>query len=280
MESTNLNNNHLRQIWNERADQHFAGKMCQTVDQFSKLYNESWWRYIEPHLSEIKNGRILEAGCGTGRWAERLVPMGFEMVLSDLSPKMLEYAKELAEQRGIADKLSFAELDICDLHALRNSSFDMVISTGEPLTSCSDPKKAISEYSRVLRPGGYLICDAGNRYRKAFDLFQRKAFDQVIKVLETGDYVSESGLTQHLLGPEEFVDLLKVHKMEVLHLAAITPMFSFPPDRDLKAALEHEHIFHDMLEISQTYAEQPGIVHMSSRLIAVARKPELYGTVH
>jgi len=43
----------------------------------------------------------------------------------------------------------------------------------------------------------------------------------------------------------------------------------------LKNALEHESIFRDMLEISKTYAERPGIVNLSSRLLAVARKPKL-----
>ena len=275
MKRTSINNNHLRKIWDQRADMHFARKMCKTEDKCSKLYDKSWWSYIEPHLSKIKNGRILEAGCGTGRWAERLAPMGFEMVLSDLSPKMLHYAQDYAEQHGFADKLSFEELDICDMHSLLNNSFDMVLSTGEPLTMCANPEKAISELCRVVRPGGYLICDAGNRYRKVFDLSHRKEFDQILKVLETGNYVPENGLTQHLLGPEELVEILKANKMEVHNLAGITPMFSFPPDSELKDALEHESIFRDMLEISETYAERPGIVNLSSRLLAVARKPKL-----
>lgn len=268
-----MNNDHLREIWDQRADMHSARKLCKTPDQFSTLYDESWWQYIEPLLSEIKHGRILEAGCGTGRWADRLAPMGFEMVLSDISSKMLRNARDFAEKWGFADKLSFEELDICDMHSLGNSSFDMVISTGEPLTLCANPEKAVSEFCRVVRPGGYVLCDAGNRYRKVSDLVHKKAFDQIITVLETGDYVAENGLTLHLLGPGELVDLFKANKMEVCNLAGITPMFSFPPDKELKNALDHEYIFRDMLEISQKYAEHPGIVHLSSRLLVVARKP-------
>ena len=169
--------------------------------------------------------------------------------------------------------MSFEELDICDMHSLRNGSFDMVISTGEPLTLCADPEKAVSEFSRLIRPGGYILCDAANRYRKTFDFFQRKAFDQIIKVLETGDYLAESGLTHHLLGPRELVDLVKANKMEVHNLAGITPMFGFPPDTEMKEALEDDGIFRDMVEIGQKYAEHPGIVNLSSRLLVVARKP-------
>lgn len=268
-----MNNDHLRKIWDQRADIHFAKKTSKTPDLFSELYNESWWQYIEPHLSKIKNGRILEAGCGLGRWAERLAPMGFDMVLSDISPKMLQKSRQLAEQGGFAEKLSFKELDVCDMHSLRNSSFDMVISTGESLTLCADPQKAVREFCRVVRPGGIVICDAGNRYRKVLDLFNKKAFSQIIKILETGDHVSKNGLTSHLLGPGELVDMFKENTMELLNLAGITPLFNFPPESELKAALDHEDIFRDMRKISQKHAEHPGVVNISSRLLVVARKP-------
>ena len=37
-----MNNNHLRKIWDQRAEVHFARKMCKTEDKCSKLYDESW----------------------------------------------------------------------------------------------------------------------------------------------------------------------------------------------------------------------------------------------
>ncbi len=268
-----MKNDHLRNVWDQRADIHFAKKLSNSPDLFSELYNESWWGYIETLLSEIKNGRILEAGCGPGRWAERLAPMDFDMVLSDISPKMLQNARQFAEQGGFADKLSFEELDVCDMHSLRNDSFDMVISTGESVTLCADPQKAVREFCRVVRPGGIVICDAGNRYRKMLDLFNGKDFSQIIEVLETGEYISENGLTSHLLGPGEFVDLFKENKMEVLNLAGVTPLFNFPPESELKSSLEREDVFRDMCKISQKHAELPGVVNISSRLLAVVRKP-------
>jgi len=38
------------------------------------------------------------------------------------------------------------------------------------------------------------------------------------KVLETGDYVAESGLTQPLIGSGKLADLLKANKMDVHNL--------------------------------------------------------------
>ena len=94
-----------------------------------------------------------------------------------------------------------------------------------------------------------------------------------MKVLETGKYTGESELTHHLLGVEELAKLFETNQMEVCHIAGITPLYSFPPHGDLKGALDKEKVFCSMLEISKDHAERPGITHLSSRLLAVARKP-------
>jgi len=269
-----MENKTLRDIWNRRAEVHAARKGCRAEDAMSKLYDESWWGHIWPLLAYITGGRILEAGCGTGRWAERLASMGFSVVLSDISPNMLTKAREYAEEHGFVDNLRFEEVDVCDLSVFESGTFDMVISTGEPITMCSDPKKAISEYCRVVRPGGYVLCDAGNRYRKAFELFREKRGNQILNVLATGEYEGKEGLLHHLLGPCELRAAFEEQGMECCTLAGITPMFGFPPDAEQKAALEDKATSQAMVAIAQDYAECPEIVNLSSRLLAVARKPE------
>jgi len=268
-----MNNTKIRKIWNQRAAIHATKKESQAQDAISKLYNESWWRYIQPFLPEFGQGRILEAGCGTGRWAELLVPMGFDLVLSDISPNMLTKAKTYAEKKGVVKGICFEELDVCDLNSLQSESFDMVISTGEPINICSDPQQAISEFCRVVRPGGYVICDSGNKYRKAYDNFRLSPSEQVIEILETGEYKLEDGTINHLLGPSELTEIFTTQKMKILTLAGIMPMFSFPPDKHLTKALEDEATYQAMVTISEKYAQRPEVVSLSSRLLIVAQKP-------
>ena len=269
----NMDNTSLRDIWNRRAEVHAARKGCKTQDRMSELYDASWWGYIEPLLAHISGGRVLEAGCGTGRWAERLAPMGFEVVMSDFSPNMLKKAREYAEEHGFAERVRFEERDVCDLHGFESASFDMVLSTGEPITICSDPKKAISEYCRVVRPGGHVLCDAGNRYRRAFELFGQGRGGEIEEVLATGECRGHGGLPMHLLGPGELRTVFENEGMEVLSVAGITPMFGFPPDGGSKAALEDEKTLQAMEVIARDYAERPEIVAQSSRILAVARRP-------
>lgn len=267
----------LREVWDKRAEIHAAGKMRQTQDRFTDLYNHAWWTYINKCLPEKPAWKILEAGCGTSRWAERLAHLGFEVVLSDISPVMLQKAREYAEEKGFAENLSFEELDVCDMHSLENGEFHMVVSTGEAVTLCGAPDEAISEFCRVTRPGGYVLCDAGNRYRQAYDFFQKGEFDRIMPVLKTGYYELKDGLGHYLLGPTELKNSLEKQGMEILHLAGITPFFSFPPDSEQKKRLRRDAFYTDMQKFESDYAEHPDILSLSSRLLAVARKPEAPG---
>ncbi|MEF2146044.1 MAG: class I SAM-dependent methyltransferase [Desulfovibrionaceae bacterium] len=268
-----MRNDDIREIWNKRAKIHAAQKCCKAQNVVGQLYHDSWWHYINPLLSEIPNGRILEAGCGTGRWAEHLAPRGFTLVMSDLSPAMLVKAKEYAEENGFVEHIDFKELDVCDLHSLEDNSFDMVISTGEPISICSDPRKAISEYCRVVRPGGFVLCDAGNKYRKAFDSFQAHPAQRFLHILETGDYASQSGMELHMLGPSELTAIFEEYGLTIKTMAGITPMGTFPACTHYENAVKDSAIRNELYELQRLYGEKPEIVALSSRILAVAQKP-------
>lgn len=64
--------------------------------------------------------KILDAGCGTGRFAKPLQVLGFEVVGIDISAKMLERAKEKGARNLLLS-------DICFL-PFSDSSFDATIS--------------------------------------------------------------------------------------------------------------------------------------------------------
>jgi SAM-dependent methyltransferase len=96
--------------------------------------------------------RILEVGCGTGNNVWYLAREGFAMSAIDASPEAISYARNrLTEDNLTADlRVSdFTELPFSD------STFDLVFDRCS-LTNCglSFARKAVSEVSRVLVPGG------------------------------------------------------------------------------------------------------------------------------
>jgi ubiquinone/menaquinone biosynthesis C-methylase UbiE len=98
------------------------------------------------------HGEVLEVAIGTGR-NFAFYPEGVRLTGIDLSPAMLEIARERARELGMdadlregdAQQLPFAD-----------ASFDTVVCT---LSLCNipDDRKAVAEMKRVLRPGGQLL---------------------------------------------------------------------------------------------------------------------------
>ena len=100
-------------------------------------------------LDALPPGRALDAACGTGRHAARLVAAGHTVIGVDQSPPMLD----LARQR--APDAEFREARLSEIPA-NDASFDLVVC-GLALAHVSDLDGTIAELSRVLRSGGRLI---------------------------------------------------------------------------------------------------------------------------
>jgi SAM-dependent methyltransferase len=95
-----------REHWDRQAPIYASDEGHRRFDRFLDLYEAGCWRYIEPVLPDIDAGTILEAGCGTARWMMRLAPMGYRMMLSDLSPEMIRRAREKVQRLGLSDHVA------------------------------------------------------------------------------------------------------------------------------------------------------------------------------
>lgn len=103
-------------------------------------------------LPDVKNRRVLDAGCGPGIYSEWLIKHGAEVVAVDASPKMVELARR---RLGGAAEVRQADLSK-PLDFLCDSSFDVVLSP-LVLEYVEDWRSAFAEFYRVLRAGGHFI---------------------------------------------------------------------------------------------------------------------------
>ena len=108
------------------------------------------------NLCRLDGGKhILDVGCGAGKTACYLAKKhGCQVTAVDISPRMIEWAKETAVREGVADKIEFK---VADAQALpfEDATFDGLISESV-LTFVPDRKQAIQEFIRVIKPGGHL----------------------------------------------------------------------------------------------------------------------------
>ena len=113
-------------------------------------------------LAELKPGRLLEVGCGTGAFAERCASeLGCEVIALDASPEMVAATRA----RGI-------DAVVGDVQHLPfdDAEFDGAIAAWM-LYHVPDRNLAIGELARVLRPDGRLIAITTGREHLA-DLWQ------------------------------------------------------------------------------------------------------------
>ena len=106
--------------------------------------------------------RVLELGCGPGSfWSANRdrVPSGWAVMLSDLSPGMVQTARERIA--GVNAGFSFAVLDAGAI-PFRDRSFDAVVAN-YMLYHVPDLDGALREVSRVLVTGGRLYASTNGR---------------------------------------------------------------------------------------------------------------------
>jgi ubiquinone/menaquinone biosynthesis C-methylase UbiE len=88
-------------------------------------------------------------------------------VWANISPYMLQRAREVARRMRTQDAIEFVEADVTALQ-FDDASFDLCV-TYNGLHCLLDPRAALAELTRVLRPGGTLrgtSCVTGRGARK------------------------------------------------------------------------------------------------------------------
>jgi SAM-dependent methyltransferase len=120
--------------------------------EHSERFQSPAMRRTREILCAGARGETLEVAVGTGRNLPYYPPQ-VRLTAIDLSPQMLDRARERAEELGRAAR--FLEGDAQEL-AFPDRTFDTVLCT---LAMCSvpDQRRALAEMYRVLVPGGRLL---------------------------------------------------------------------------------------------------------------------------
>jgi phosphatidylethanolamine/phosphatidyl-N-methylethanolamine N-methyltransferase len=128
--------------------------------RWAPVYDNTFGRFASEgrkHAVEIINqskGRVLEVGVGTGL-SLPAYKRQLEIVGIDLSPEMLEKARERASTERLRNVAGLHEMDAGDLK-FPDAAFDTVVAM-YVMTVVPDPEKVMRELSRVCRPGGEVM---------------------------------------------------------------------------------------------------------------------------
>jgi 2-polyprenyl-3-methyl-5-hydroxy-6-metoxy-1,4-benzoquinol methylase len=150
--------------WEDRA-QRFAGEGAGLAAVCAYGMPEFYNRAIQleqrlalrPWLDVRPGTRVLDVGCGVGRWSRLLAAQGAEVTGVDLSPTMIAQARERAAAQGLAERCRFQVQDLSRLDV--DGQFDVVLGV-TVLQHILDPellRAAVQRMAARLAPGGRMI---------------------------------------------------------------------------------------------------------------------------
>jgi SAM-dependent methyltransferase len=151
--------------WAERAYEAIAP----VYDDFTAHHNyEVWLGNLLPELRRhgLREGRLLDVGCGTGKSFLPMLARSWEVTACDISASMLELARAKAGEE--------ARLSVADMRELPVfGEFDLVWALDDAvnyLLSGEELEQALSGMRRNLAPGGLLMFDVNTlrAYRTFF----------------------------------------------------------------------------------------------------------------
>jgi len=104
-----------------------------------------------------KSARILDIGCGSGKWSLMLAERYSEVTAIDRSQEMIAIAKAIAEETNTKN-LTFRVMDASLLN-MPDETYDLVncVTVLQHIVSDHSWQKAVQEIARVTRKGGYAL---------------------------------------------------------------------------------------------------------------------------
>lgn len=150
-----------------------GGHMADRIRRFSDL--------LETH--SVKDGTLLDFGCGSGDIALGLAAQGWTVNACDISPQMIATASGRSDAEAVHWQVLDASTQACLPFA--DSAFDAVVSSSV-FEYVDQPQRPFSEIGRILKPGGIFLLtvpDMRHPVRKAEMTKQRRAHNPFLMAL-------------------------------------------------------------------------------------------------
>ncbi|MBZ5700338.1 MAG: methyltransferase domain-containing protein [Acidobacteriia bacterium] len=141
--------------------------MYHRQDLWGEIHQQRLARFLA-WIDKLKlptDRQVLEVGCGAGLATVALAKRGYFVEAVDAAAPMIELARQNAAEAGVGSRVNANLGDVYHL-AFSDEAFGLVLSIGV-IPWLQSPAQAITELARVLKPGGYLLLTADNRWRLA-----------------------------------------------------------------------------------------------------------------
>lgn len=176
----------------ERSNRRFHDKMSKRYDDvydtpYWRFYRDVSWRHLQRYLPAARPGWGADLGCGTGWFGRRLLKAGLNVVFLDPSGGMLESARANVTAEGTRGaELRYVQAGLEDMAEIEDGALDFATAQGDPLSFCADPKRALFELRRILKPEATAVLSVDNRIAGVRVLLDEGDLDAALDLLRTG----------------------------------------------------------------------------------------------
>jgi 2-polyprenyl-3-methyl-5-hydroxy-6-metoxy-1,4-benzoquinol methylase len=150
--------------WDERA-RRFAGQgaglsaVCSygMPEFYNRMIDRCQRLALEPWFDIAPATRVLDVGCGVGRWSSMLAARGAVVTGIDLSPTMILEANRRADESGVASRCRFLVQDLAQLDV--RETFDLIVGVTvlQHILDTDALRAAIQRMSEHLAPEGRMV---------------------------------------------------------------------------------------------------------------------------
>ena len=168
--------------------------------------------------------KMLDIGCGPGVAFSAIVPNGVHYFGADSSKPMIEKCCELYHDNEFVH-LALGQMEILPFV---KAAFDVVLCMGV-LEYVADKKSAISEVSRVVKPGGIVIISMLNKYSPYY-LWEQHVLHNLQRVAGSiGIPVRRRVSHLDLIVESKLVKVIRQHKLDIIDLTYFDFNIFIPP---------------------------------------------------
>lgn len=150
-----LNRKHREQVFWDRQSA-VKGESLPSLNEMVpiEVQREPAYRFYLSELGDLHGKRVLECGCGDGKFSVLLALAGARVDAFDISPVSVELCKRRADACGVGNDLRVLVADLESLPYLEKT-FDIVCGTF--ILHHTDVSVAARNISRVIKPDGQAV---------------------------------------------------------------------------------------------------------------------------
>ena len=241
-----------------------------------RLYDELSWARVMSLLPQPGEGEspsvVVDAGCGIGRWARRLLEQGLEVVGIEQSPGMVAVLKQRPPGPGftlVAGPME--DVDRSQLFDPDHPGAAVVLAMGS-LQYTRDPESMVGTLASWLRPGGVLVVLVDSLVGLVLELLSSGRDDEALERMAThrGVWrVKDQAADLHLLDRDRLVAAFEDAGLVDVRASGLL-VLTGPLGRDgllTRAQTDYD----DLRDLEAQLAEHPLLADAGKQLLVTGR---------